>query len=374
MLIKQVKATTVRISQSNWLLYGLVYSCIAFGVIFLYGTDQHYGDANSRFWARQMLWICLGSLPMLILAAWDYRKLGPYAWVFFLLNLALLILVMIIGKRINGAKSWLPIAGGFSLQPSEFAKLAVIFMVSWYASRSYVRMDRLSGLGLCLVIMMVPFALILLQPDLGSAMVLLPICIAILFVSGLSIRWMVYGLIVAIFMAPLIYKFGLKEHQQKRLTTFLHPTSNPTKEGWNARQSLLAVGSGGYAGKGFMKGTQNVLGFLPKSVAPTDFIFSVIAEESGFIGSLVLISLFLGIMLNALYIAIKAGDAFGRNLACGIAMLLCVHIYINIGMAIGLAPIIGIPLPFVSYGGSFMIMTLLCVGLLQSVYRYRRIY
>jgi rod shape determining protein RodA len=162
----------------------------------------------------------MGTSLMLLLGILDYRKLGPYAWVIFFCSLLLLILVLIVGKRINGAKSWLPIAGGFSLQPSEFAKISVIFMLSWYASRPYTKMDRLSGLIPCLGIMSVPFILILLQPDLGSAMVLLPICITILFVSGLRIRWMVYGLIFAILATPLIYKFGLKEHQKKKIDNF----------------------------------------------------------------------------------------------------------------------------------------------------------
>ncbi len=357
-----------RLKRMNYVLLALVYTTTAFGLIFIYGTGQQSGYAFEDFWVKQSVWIAIGTLTMLIVAGTDYRFLGYSSWGIYAMSLLLLIAVLLFGTRINGAKSWLPVVAGVAIQPSEFAKLAMLILVSWVAAKPSIRAVTAGHVIHVTILTALPLALIVLQPDLGSAIVLVPITLAIVFITGLSRKWLIFGLIAAVLSAPTMYKYGLKDHQRKRLDTFLHPSKNPTREGWNARQSLLAVGSGGLTGKGFMKGTQYVLGFLPKSVAPTDFIFSVIAEETGFIGSSILISLFAAIMLLCIFIAAKARDRFGRNLACGISVLFAVHIYINIGMTIGMAPIIGIPLPFVSYGGSFMILALACVGVLQSIY------
>ncbi len=358
--------------KMNFVLLGLVFATIATGLFFIYGTGQQNAESFGRFWIKQSVWIVIGCGIMLVLSLIDYRHYGRHAGVIYMSTVLLLIAVLMFGKRINGARSWLPVGPGIAVQPSEFSKLGLVIIISWIASRPSTRFRSLRDLVPYVVLAAIPFALILMQPDMGSAIVLVPITLAITFISGMKKRWLLYGLILALVSAPLVYKYVFKDHQRKRLHTFLNPSKNPTKEGWNARQSLLAVGSGGLTGKGYMKGTQNVLGFLPKSVAPTDFIFSVIAEESGFAGSSLLISAFCGIMLSCIYIAATARDSFGRNLACGIAVLLCVHIYINIGMTVGLAPIIGIPLPFVSYGGSFMILMLSSIGVIQSVYIRRR--
>ena len=356
----------------NFLLLFFVLLAVSIGVVFIYGSGHLNSGTFTRFWIKQLVWIGLGTALMLAISCIDYENLGRYAVFFYSFSIGLLVIVLIFGKRINGAKSWLGVLPGLSIQPSEFAKLGLLIAVSWLASRPWNRLDQLPKIIPFAVLTIIPLTLIALQPDLGSAIVLIPIALSVLFVSGAKKRWFVSAAIITILAAPLVYKFALKDHQRKRLYTFIHPTENPTSEGWNARQSLLAVGSGGLYGKGYMKGTQNVLGFLPKTVAPTDFIFSVIAEEIGFIGSAFLIFVFGGILVTGIYIASKARDYFGRNLACGITTLLCVHIYINIGMTIGLAPIIGIPLPFVSYGGSFMLSMLGSVGILQSVYIHRQ--
>ena len=309
---------------------------------------------------------------MIVISGVDYENLGRHSILIYLMSITLLVLVLIIGKRINGARSWLGILPGLSIQPAEFAKLGLLIAISRLASLPSVRWDHFYRIVPFTILTAIPILLITLQPDPGSAIVLIPISLCILFVSGVKKRWFAYGAVISLLATPLVYKFALKEHQKKRIYTFIHPTKNPTGEGWNARQSLLAVGSGGFYGKGFMQGTQNVLGFLPKTVAPTDFIFSVIAEETGFAGSVFLISIFGGILFLGLNIASKARDNFGRNLACGITALLCFHIYVNVGMTIGMAPIIGIPLPFVSYGGSFMLSMLSCMGILQSIHIYGR--
>ncbi len=363
-----------QLKKMNFFLLFLVYASIGYGIIFIYGTGQQTGGSFSGFWIKQLVWMSIGTIIMLKIASMDYLILGKYSWLIYLVTLFLLVAVLLIGSRINGAKSWLRVIPGVTIQPSEFAKFGLITSLSWYTSRPSVKFQYITEIIPALFLTLVPIGLILLQPDHGSASILIPIALSILFISGIKKKWIFYGVILALVMSPFIYKHGLKDHQKKRLEIFLSPSKNTTNEGWNARQSLLAVGSGGLSGKGFMKGTQNVLGFLPRKVAPTDFIFSVIAEETGFIGSSLLIIIFCIIILTALYISIKASDNFGRNLACGIAVLICVHAYVNIGMTMGMAPIIGIPLPFVSYGGSFMILMLSCVGILQSVYIKKRAY
>ena len=272
------------LKRMNLPLFVLVYVCIGYGVVFIYGTGQQTGGAFANFWLKQLVWAGIGSSLMAIITCTDYRILGRYCWLIYAATIFLLIAVLIIGTRINGAKSWLRIGGGITLQPSEFAKLGVIICISWLASRPASRFKRITELFPFIFLTAVPTIFILLQPDYGSASILIPIALGIVFVSGMKKRWLVYGLALALIASPAVYKYGLKDHQRKRLLIFLHPTKNSTNEGWNARQSLLAVGSGGLTGKGFMKGTQNILGFLPRKVAPTDFIFSVIAEETGFVG------------------------------------------------------------------------------------------
>jgi len=190
----------------------------------------------------------------------------------------------------------------------------------------------------------------------------------VIFVSGLAWKWLLLGLILGVALTVPVYQFGLASRQQDRIRTFLHPSNDISDAGWNAHQSLLAVGSGGFTGKGFMKGTQNVLGFLPRTVAPTDFVFSVVAEENGFIGAAVIMISLIGIVICCLRTAMVAADDFGAYLSVAVAALFFLHTYINVGMTIQAAPIIGIPLPFVSYGGSFMLSCMICAGLIQSVY------
>ncbi len=363
-----------QLKKMNFLLLFLVYASMSYGIAFIYGTGQQTGGSFSVFWIKQLIWMGIGTIIMLKIASIDYLILGKYSWLIYSLTIFLLIAVLLFGSRINGAKSWLKIIPGVTIQPSEFAKFGLIISLSWFASRPSVKFKYITEMIFPGILILIPVVLILIQPDPGSASILIPIALGILFISGIKTKWIFYCVIFALTVSPFVYRYGLKDHQKKRIEIFLSPSKNSTNEGWNARQSLLAVGSGGLSGKGFMKGTQNVLGFLPRRVAPTDFIFSVIAEETGFIGSTLLIIIFSTMILTALYISIKANDNFGRNLACGIAILLCVHIYINIGMTMGMAPIIGLPLPFVSYGGSFMILMLSCVGILQSVYIRKRSY
>jgi rod shape determining protein RodA len=367
------------LKRMNLPLLLLVAAAITCGVLFIYGTGQQSGGSFAGKWFKQLIWVGLGTGFMIGFALIDYRVLGRFAWAIYGLSVISLIVVLVIGREINGAKSWIGL-GPFTFQPSEFGKFGVIVLVSYLASRPSLEMSRMAHVIPVLVVAAIPFGLIMLQPDLGSASVIGPVTVIILFISGLRIRWLVICFVLGAVLALPAWH-ALRPHQKARIWTFVYPllpdstqekykdkAPNITQEAWNAHQSLLAVGSGGLRGKGFMQGTQNALGFLPRTVAPTDFIFSVVAEESGFIGSALLLGVFWGIMMTCVLVAVRAPDPFGRNIACGIGVLLCTHVYINIGMTIGMAPIIGIPLPFVSSGGTFMLFMLSGVGVLQSIY------
>lgn len=340
------------------------------GVLFIYGAGRQMGGNYAGLWIRQLLWIGLGLGAAAAVLSVDYRKLGRYSLVLYLGGATLLVLVLIIGREINGARSWLAF-GRLTLQPAELMKPATVLALAWAVSRPGIRMERGDRLLLLLVLTGIPVALIGKQPDYGTALVFLPIGGVLLFLGGIRWRWIVAAALAIALLAPVLYRYGLAPHQRERIQTFLQPTEDIANAGWNAHQSMLAVGSGGLMGKGYMQGTQYVLGYLPRTVASTDFIFSVLAEESGFVGAGAVLIAFLGIVLCCLRAATVASDAFGAYIAAGVAVMISVHIFINVGMTIRVAPIIGIPLPLVSYGGSFMLSTLICLALVQNVYVHR---
>ncbi len=352
--------------RCSFLLFLEVAILVATGIAFIHGTGQQTGGRFAGMWVKQIVWILVGGTSLLVLLRIDYRNLSRYWLALYGGSLLLLVLVLVAGNEINGARSWFLI-GPFSLQPSETAKIGLMVALAHYASRRSIRLENVTHTIPILILAAVPIGLIALQPDLGSALTMFPVTMAILIIGGIQKRWLMYAGIAALLAAYPAYT-QLSPHQRNRLLTFVNPERDPMDAGWNAHQSLLAVGSGGMTGKGYMQGTQNALGFLPRTVAPSDFVFSVIAEETGFLGSCLLILVFGGLICTTFYIASKAADAFGRYLACMIGILLSSHIYVNIGMTMGMAPIIGIPLPFVSYGGSFMIVMLSCVGILQSIH------
>ena len=344
---------------------------LAIGALFIYGTGQQVGGVHAtEIWQKQMLFMGMGLFFWFALVFFDYRWLIPGTFVIYPVSLLLLILVLMFGTEIFGARRWLSI-GGFSYQPSEMAKLGVILSVSFLLSRKKADINKpLWALGV-LVLTAFPFILIYKEPDLGTALVLLPIVCAIVFSAHLKLRWILILLALMLAAAPILY-MNLKPYQKERIYTFLNPESDPSNLGWNAVQANLAVGRGGVTGKGFMEGTHCSLGYLPKTVANSDFIFPVIAEETGFIGAFLLLALYAVLMFSILRTAMLAPDDFGRYLCVGIAALLITHVAVNIGMCIQLLPITGLPLPLVSYGGSFMVSMLIYLGIVQSVYAHRK--
>lgn len=367
------------ILAQDWLAVLLAAILLGTGLSFIYSASwrgEEMGIVGSWF-RRQIWWAALGTVLATALAAVDYRFWIRTAWWLYLAALGLLALVLVVGTKVYGAYRWLNVFGVL-VQPSEFAKVALVVLLARVLGGGALAPRSFGTLAVGLLLMALPFLLILVEPDLGTAMVLVPTTAIMLFAAGAAFRHLA-GLAllgvggIGLALSPLGH-FLLSDYQHERILTFLDPSRDPLGSGWNALQSAIAVGSGGFWGKGFLNGSQNVLGFLPRTVSPTDFIFPVIAEETGFIGASLLLLAFAGLLSCYVRTAWTAKDSTGSLLATGIAGLLFSHVFVNIGMTIGLLPITGLPLPFVSSGGSFMVSTLAGFGLVQSVHvrRMRR--
>lgn len=373
----------------------------AIGVVFIYSAQLSTPQNN---WITQLVWLAAGSLVYLAVSMLDYRLWLSIGHWFYLGCLVPLVLVLFVGQERYGAQRWLDF-GSFAFQPSEPAKAAVLVFTASLLIRSEVGTVKqsLGVLGKLALAVGLPMFLIMLQPDLKSVIVLPPMVFSMLYVSKLSTRFFL-GAMGAFFLLVSVVAWDsysyvsymkannldfhkqkgayekttwipLKDYQRNRILTFVRPDvidPSGTKDAWNLNQSLISVGSGGLTGKGWTQGTQAQLGYLPPAVAHNDFIFSVIAEEKGFLGSLTVLSLFGIMMFNGIRIAALARDRFGTLLALGVTVLFSVHVFVNIAMTIGLVPITGIPLPFISYGGSFVLSCCLLQGLVQSVYRFRK--
>jgi rod shape determining protein RodA len=385
----------------DWITPVCLLVLTTFGVFFIYSAQLASGREQ---WQQQLVWIGLGSVVYLAASLLDYRLWLRWSHWVYLASLVLLLLVLIhgIGVARMGARRWIDL-GPFSFQPSESAKLAVLVMTAATltgAKMGTVR-DSLQTLVKLALAAGIPMVLIIAEPDLGTALVIAPMVFAMLYVSNLSTRffaaavgvfallvgivaldtWLYAGFLEENHLSPSSDKGAYESHswlplhdyQRNRVLAFIAPDRiDPMGIGWNQRQSLISVGSGGLTGKGWTEGTQAKLGYLPRGIAHNDFIFSVIAEEKGFLGSITVIGLFGVVLWNGLRIAGIARDRFGALLALGVTVLMAVHVFVNIAMTIGLVPVTGIPLPFISYGGTFVLSCCLLQGLVQSVYRFRR--
>ena len=369
-----MKRALERMRLMDWLLFGAMLAMAVGSVFFIYSASYRGpGQPMPDYYKMQMVWFVIGLALYVAVALVDYRLICQWAAVWYALAAGLLVLVLVAGAKVHGSRSWLG-WGGYGIQPAEFAKLAVIVMVSYYLFHSTPEVRRRwpAVLG-ALALVGAPSLLILAQPDLGSAMVLIPIGFGLLFVAGVRVKHLILVTLIGLALMPVAWT-QLKDYQKSRLLVFLNPDKDPLGVGWNLNQSLIAVGSGGFSGKGYLQGTQNLLGYLPRTVAPNDFLFSVIAEEKGFVGSLCVLGLYAVILFSGLRIAANARDRLGMLLATGVVVMLFFHIFINVGMTIGLMPITGLPLPLLSYGGSFVLASMTALGLLQNIWIHRRIY
>ena len=348
----------------DWTLLGIVLTIALVGILNLYSATAKIEMSGTPLYLKQIFWLLIGLAMMLTIAFIEYRFYSDFAYIVYSIALFLLILVLGYGLITSGAQRWMKI-GPLSFQPSEFVKISLILaLAKFFHQPSHPKGYALRQLLLPFLLLLLPMILILKQPDLGTAIILLLVFFSILIF--VKIRWsslLTIGLAGAA-LVPLLWSF-FKEYQKRRIITFFNPELDPLGAGYHLIQSKIAVGSGGVLGKGFMKGTQSKLGFLPEQ--QTDFIFSALGEEWGLIGSLFIVGLYLALILWGLRIAVQAKDRFGAILAFGVVAMLFWHVFINIGMVLGMMPVVGIPLPLLSYGGSFILSTLIGVGLLLNV-------
>ncbi len=364
----------------DYLQLGAVALLLGIGLVFIRSTGlQIDTEASRSFFDKQLMWIIVGFGVYFFVSALDYRSFSFRACMAggYLLSLLLLVVVLFAGVRVFGATRWLNIFG-FRLQPSEPAKLMVILILAEIFSSPFLTKNRFFSTCAAGAAVGIPFILIAVEPDLGSALVLLPISGAMLFAFGIKWRYVLLGLLaITLGVGFVLYDSSreeplvLRNYQRDRIRVFLNPDSDLSNRGHNAYQAKLAVGAGGASGTGIGRGTQNELGFLPHTVSNNDFIFSVIAEETGFWGAFGLLLIYLLLLFTILRTAFMA-SGYGRYIACGVATLIFCHIFINIGMSIGIAPVTGLPLPLVSYGGSFILTSLTTLGVVQSIYRQNK--
>lgn len=368
--IRKVRRIFILFSRIDILQIIAMTVLLTFGIVFVYSTGQQSSGVHSVYWQKQIVWLAIGLSLWMMMTLTDYHNIMYITWFIYLFAVILCVLVLIpgIGIQIKGARRWIDFLG-VKIQVSEIAKFAVLLALAKITSYRKFNPNKLKWLILSSLIVGIPFLLILSEPDLGTALVFIPMLGAVLFVKGLKWKFVIGALIAALIIIPTSYPF-LRDYQKQRIVNFLNPEANIRHGGWQQYQAGLAVGSGGWFGKGLMNGTQGALGFLPET--HTDFIFSVIAEETGFAGATVLFAAYFLLVFSALRTAVFARDEQSRILAMGIAVVFFVHSFINTGMSIGIMPVTGLPLPLVSYGGSFMVSSMLYLGILQSIYNHRR--
>jgi len=349
----------------DWPLLALSLAIAGLGIISVMSAS--YGGADRALHPlviRQMIWIAAGTVVLLVAALLDYRALTSYAYPLYVIALVLLAVVDVAGHSTGGSQRWINL-GVFKIEPSEIAKLAIVLVMVRYLREEPPRGGwSLHQLIVPMVLIAVPAALVLKQPDLGSTLILIFASATLIFVAGLKWRTMTVLLFAALLAAPLAWSH-LKPYQRQRLVSFVNPEADPLGSGYHIIQSEIAIGAGGTFGKGYLEGTQSRLNFLPEQ--STDFIFAVFAEEFGFAGSLVLLGLYGAIIARGIWIARHARERYGALLAIGITSIIFWQVAINIGMATGMLPIVGITLPLMSYGGSSMLTMMAALGILISI-------
>ena len=345
----------------DWML--LVTSTCVVGLSALTLSSVSVGRAGGVVAMRQLAWFGVGLFALLVVASLDYRRLVRAAPLFYVLGLAALAAVFVLGRTVSGARRWI-VLGSLSIQPAEFFKICFVLAAVWLLSSRWAQPVTGAVLAAALPMIAIPFVLIIKQPDLGTALLMFPVLIVLLVAAGMRLK-LLGGLgLAGVLALPLVW-FAMKDYQRERILVFLDPFRDPQGSAYNVIQAKIAIGSGQLVGKGFAGATQSRLAFLPER--HTDFIFAVFAETWGFIGCLVLLTCYAVLLLRGFDIAASAREPVGRLLALGATALLGVQVLVNVGMVSGLMPVVGVPLPLMSYGGSSMLVSLMALGLLLSV-------
>ena len=343
---------------------GLTLSALFLAAIGLLTVHSASAEMPVDYFPRQAIWVGIGFLLLLVVVSLDYHVLLDLSLILYGLGIASLVLVLVMGVKRGGAANWLQI-GPFQFQPSEFAKLATCLLVARYLAGLNRRVLDLPQVLTAAAIVAVPMILVAVEPDMGGAGMFAPLIAGLLLVAGVRTRLLVTAALIALVLGAGVWTFGMKGYQRQRVLTFLEPESDPLGAGYQVRQSKIAVGSGELLGKGYMQGTQSQLRFLP--ARHTDFILSVLAEEWGFLGVLAVFGLYITYITSAARIAMRARDRAGILLVAGLLSVQCFHILYNSAMVIGFTPNTGIPLPFLSYGGSFTMVNFLSTGIMLGV-------
>ncbi|MFA6451168.1 MAG: rod shape-determining protein RodA [bacterium] len=353
--------------------FGLIFSAAALSLIgiltiFTLGGQSVSGQSNPLFY-QQSAWFLMSCVFGYVCWSLNYKLWDRFAWLLYFANIILLIGLLIIGRKVSGAASWFSL-GLMRFQPSEFAKILFIVTFAGYLSRYRSELNRLSYLFFAFAQFLLPFGLIIMQPDLGTGLVFVAVFFCMLYVAGVDLITLLISLLLFASGGVAGMAVVMKNYQLRRLTSFLNPENDPLGSGYQLMQSKVAIGSGGLFGKGLFHGTQAKMGFLPAS--HSDFIFSAFCEQTGLIGALIVLALFIWMLMRIARIGGKAEDLFAVYISAGIFMMLAFQAAQNIGMSVGLFPITGIPLPFVSYGGSSLMTNACAIGLLLNISVRRR--
>lgn len=352
----------------DWFLLAATIFLCAIGLAVLFSTTY---DLNVKSEAtKQVFNMAIGAAGLLIFSKLDYRLFKSYTGVLYILLILLLLSVQFFGKTALGAQRWIDL-GFFQFQPSLLAQLFMAIILAKYFSEKYEELQKFKAVFLSAVYVGIPTALVAIQPDLGTAFVFVFMWGVMLLVSNAKRIYLAFAAVISVGALPIVYSL-LRDYQKQRVLTFLNPTADPQGAGWNVNQAIIAIGSGQFWGRGLGHGTQSQLNFIPEK--HTDFIFAAMAEEMGFLGVSIVIGLFSMLFYRGIRIAVLARDFFGTYLSIGIMAMLFVHVFVNIGMNLGLLPVTGIPLPFLSYGGTPVLVDLFAIGILESIYsRYKKI-
>jgi rod shape determining protein RodA len=339
----------------------------AVGLVMAYVNTVEAGQAalgNGTVFSRALIWSGLAVVVFMVTTVFDYQWIKTFTWPLYVVNVGLLVVTLLIGDGVGGSARWVAI-GPLTFQFSELAKILMIGVLAAYLGNREGKLDSIGSiLGAC-VLVVPPFALVMIQPDLGTSLVLLAILAGMLFMSGASLRWLIAMALGVVLAIPVTWTYILRPYQQDRILSFLNPAADAQGSGWQVLQSQIAVGSGGLLGTGLTNGTQSRGQFLP--VQESDFVFAVLAQELGFIGALVVFLLFMALIWRVVASAWKSRDPFGTLFGAGVASLLMFQAFVNVGMVIGILPVTGIPLPFISHGGASLVAIALGLGVIQSI-------
>ena len=355
-----------KLQSINYPLLGLIITLFFVGLAALYSISN--GDFNSWPLKHSQRFI-LGLIIFFLVIFFDLRLIFGYAYVIFFLSIISLVIIPFFGIESNGATRWINIAG-ISLQPSEFVKYTLILALAKYFHSINNDSGFIKTLIIPLIITIVPVFLVITQPDLGTALIILLGGISLFWISGLNYKYFIVGVFSILCSLPVLWQY-LKDYQKDRVLTFFNPERDPLGNGYHIMQSKIALGSGGIFGKGYMEGTQSHLNFLPEM--QTDFIFTMLGEDFGFIGTLFLLLIYAALIMISIRLALKSRSLFSKYLSLGVCNVFFIYVFVNIGMVTGLLPVVGVPLPFISYGGSSMLAVMFGFGLLMNCYINRNI-